>query len=181
MANPLLRTTLALALGVLTLFFATRYAARSGPEPAPEVSPEIAAPDPVAEAEPADDEPIGLSIGIPEGYRVAREHSRYSSGVSALWFSDGADYGTGKLFAVRRERVDGGYCHLGYCDAPAVGELVAGGVTWDFLGEMQYCDAGECGQPARYYRAEVGGYRYYASFVREPREEEILSGLRLDE
>lgn len=123
--------------------------------------------------------PTGFSFELPTGYYG---DSEIPADTGYTMFSARDLYSSEeRQVKFVREKTDGSYCHLGYCDAEAEGRVTVAGVTWDFLGERQYCDAGECGAPRRYYRLTRGGYTYYAAFGGETREREILETLRFEE
>lgn len=111
----------------------------------------------------------GVSLALPPGYRKDYRFPA-SAGLVARLEVDGEP---SRSVWLVREQVGGGTCYRGYCDLAAEKTVEASGLKWGFLGSLQYCDAGECGEHRRFYRAERGGYAYYVSFVGETAEREV--------
>lgn len=66
-------------------------------------------------------------------------------------------------------------CYKNLCDLPAKSRLTLDDITWDFLGETTYCDAGMgCTSSPATYRTLKNDMRYYVSFSSTDEAESML-------
>jgi hypothetical protein len=72
-------------------------------------------------------------------------------------------------------------CYLNLCDLPAKEQKVYNGITWDYLGETNYCDAGSCGASWARYRTTKGDMNYYLSFTNPADAEPVLQTFRFEQ
>lgn len=57
-----------------------------------------------------------------------------------------------------------GDCYMDFCKAPVQSTEVHNGITWDFLGNPEHCDAKECSQPSALYRTRTATKDIYLAF-----------------
>ncbi len=57
-----------------------------------------------------------------------------------------------------------GDCYMDFCKAQAQSTSVQNGITWEFLGNPEHCDAKECSQPSALYRTKTATKDIYLAF-----------------
>ena len=57
-----------------------------------------------------------------------------------------------------------GDCYMDFCKAPVQSTSEQNGVTWEFLGNPEHCDAKECSQPSALYRTKTATKDIYLVF-----------------
>lgn len=57
-----------------------------------------------------------------------------------------------------------GDCYMDFCKASAERTEVHNGLTWEFLGNPEYCDGKECSQPSALYRTKTAEKDIYLAF-----------------